>query len=59
MQYGQLTEYNIRKINIFLKIIHKYGQVIPRPFCKKSKLKCHRNVIKFAFIVCPCKGLQN
>ena len=39
MKYGQLIEYNIRN-NFFKKLYTKYGEARPRPFYKKSKLKC-------------------
>ena len=38
MKFGQLIEHNMR--NIFLKKLYTKcgGEIIPRPFCKKSKL---------------------
>ena len=53
MQFGQLIEYNMK--NIFLKIIHKmWGETIPRPLSKKSKLSK-----QYVLIVCQVEVNRN
>ena len=39
MEYGQLTEYNMRKIFVEKWYTKYAGETIPRPLSKKSKLR--------------------
>ena len=61
MKFGQLIEYNLT--NIFLERSYTKcgGEIIPRPFFKKSKLSLRMNIIKFyifCFYCLPSWGLS-
>ena len=60
LKFGQLIEYNMRKI--FLEKSYKQcdGETSSRPFYKKIKRISRStvwNVIKFVFTLCPSQGL--
>ena len=52
MKFGQLTEYNMRKIFLEKSCAKCGGETIPRPFPKKSKIKHISGSRVWSYTVC-------
>ena len=64
MKFGQLIEYNVRKIFLEKSYTKCGGEAIPRPVSKKPKLSMSldqqsKSFIKFVFIVCQVEDYLN
>ena len=60
---NQLIDYNVRNIFLEKSCTKCGGEIIPRPFSKKSKLGIsldqESKVLYIAFIVCQAEGYRN
>ena len=60
---NQLIDYNVRNIFLEKSCTKCGGEIIPRPFSKKSKLGIsldqESKVLYIVFIVCQAEGYQN
>ena len=60
---NQLIDYNVRNIFLEKSCTKCRGEIIPRPFSKKSKLGIsldqESKVLYIVFIVCQAEGYRN
>ena len=60
---NQLIDYNVRNIFLEKSCTKCGGEIIPRPFSKKSKLSIsldqESKVLYIVFIVCQAEGYRN
>ena len=64
MKFGQLIEYNLRKVFLEKSYTKRGAETIPRPFFKKSKLSISLDQYSkvlyiFVFIVCQVEHYRN